>query len=261
MTSCVIRNYRPKSFDTVSGAEYIGKKEFKTQHKFQNDGLPSGVYGFITNRDDEISDDEKARIMTGELRTDFALRRAFLLDDEKTSIDHDEYARKFTRNELFRTLSYGMVYQAKVKLGCRDEYDINVEGSSYHINNLEMYKEELGIDSDITVKDAIDVFLQRYRRANDDGLLLHPIRYLLAKYDGICNYANNTASGGSIYFEDINPRVGTREGSRALFAFKSKNTKSSKKSAKKSAKKKKSIKKKHNKKSARKRKSAKKNYL
>jgi hypothetical protein len=217
MTSCTLRNYRPQRCK-LSSAEYIRKGEFRSLHKFQNDGLPSGIYGFITNRDGDISYDERMRIGREEM-TEHVMSRAFLLDDQPTTIVDDEYpSKKLNRYDLFRMLSIGMVYQAKVKIGCEDEYSLNIEESSYHIGSLEKYKAELGIESDRSVEEAIDLFVKTYHTVGEDGLLIYPIRYLLEKYDGICNYANNTASGGSVYFKDINPRVGTKSG-YSSFAF------------------------------------------
>lgn len=251
MTSCTIRNYRPQVYKEVSSAEYIRKKEFKDQNKFQNDGLPSGIYGFITNLDGDTSDDERVRIRRGEQMTDYVMNRAFLLDNQETSIDDDECDKKLNRYELFRVLSYGMIFNALARLGVINKFsDPTNPGNIYYITKLEKYKAELGIDSDRTVEQAINLFEGKYNEASGDDLLLYPIRYLLEKYDGICNYANNTSSGGSVHFKDIKPRVGTMGGVGNLYSFQSKKGK-----AKKSAKKRKSAK--IPKKSPKKRKSAK----
>jgi len=228
MTSCAIRNYRPRVYE-VSSAEYIRKKDFKVQNKFQNDGLPSGIYGFITNLDGNTSDDERMRIRRGEQMTDYVMNRAFLLDNQETSIDDDECDKKLNRYGLFRVLSYGMIFNALAKLGKVDKYsDPTNPGNIYYITKLEKYKAELGIDSDRTVEQAIDLFVGKYRDASGDDLLLYPIRYLLEKYDGICNYANNTSSGGSVYFNGINPRAGTMGGVGNLYSFQSKKGKKAK---------------------------------
>lgn len=256
MTSCTIRNYRPQRYGGVSSAEYIRKREFKVQNKYQNDGLPSGIYGFITNLDGNIGDDERMRIGREQI-TEYQLHHAFLLDNQETSIDDDEYDKKLNRYELFRVLSYGMIFNALAKLGVINKYSDPTDPENiYYITKLEDYKSKLGINSDITVNQAIDMFLEKYDSANGDDLLLHPVRYLLQNYDGICNYSNNTASGGSVYFKDINPRVGTMGGGGNLYSFQSKKGKAKK--SKKSPKKKKSVKKaKSPKKSPKKRKSAK----
>jgi len=234
MTSCQIRNYRPQRYSEVSGAEYIVKKDFITKTKFQNYGLPSGVYGFITNEDQKISEDETKRIGREQVAI-HELKNAFLLDDKETNIDNDDSGNKYNRGELFSKLSHGMIYQAQVELGKKDEFDIRKETSEYHISNLEKYKQELGIDSgDVTVKDAINEFLEKYKSASNNNLLLSPIRYLLKKYDGICNYASNKASGGSVLFIDPNPRAGTMGEYGNLYTFKSKKAKSPKKKSKKS---------------------------
>lgn len=261
--SCTIRNYRPQDKE-VSGAEYIRKREFKAQNKFQNDGLPSGIYGFITNLDGNTSDDERMRIGR-EKMTGYVMNRAFFLNNQETSIDNDEYDKKLDRYELFRVLAFGMIYQAQIKIGKVDEhYHLNNEHSSYHINNLEKYKAELGIISPYTVKQAIDLFVEeKYDRAEENDLLLSPIRYLLENYDGICNYANNTAGGGSVFFTDLKPRAGTMGGFGNLYSFQSKKGKKAKspknkKNKSKTKSKKSSKKAKNSKKSPKKRKSVKK---
>ena len=259
---CTIRNYRPQ-YKEVSSAEYIRKREFKAQNKFQNDGLPSGIYGFITNLGGNTSDDERMRI-GNEQMAEYVMNPAFLLDNQETSIDDDEYDKKLNRYELFRVLSYGMIFNALAKLGVINEYSDPTDPENiYYITKLEKYKAELGIDSDRTVEQAIDLFIEKYKAASGDDLLLYPIRYLLEKYNGICNYANNTASGGSVYFNDINPRVGTMGGGGNLYSFQSFQSKKGKKdkSPKKKSKtksKKSSKKAKNSKKSPKKRKSAKK---
>lgn len=256
MTSCTIRNYRPQ-FKEVSSAEYIRKKDFKDQNKFQNDGLPSGIYGFITNLN---GDDERMRIRRGEQMTEYVMNRAFLLDNKETSIDNDENNKKLDSYELFRVLSYGMIFNALAKLGVIKYLDPTDPGNIYYITKLEKYKAELGIDSDRTVQQAIELFERKYHEASGDDLLLYPIRYLLEKYDGICNYANNKASGGSVFFTDLNPRAGTMGGGGNLYSFQSKKgrAKKSPKNKSKTKSKKSSKKSKNSKKSPKKRKSVKK---
>jgi hypothetical protein len=188
-------------YPTLSASEVISVGDLQSQ--MTSHGLGSGIYGFINH-----SNAESTLYHSYTFKTVIQMINPYIIETK-------EHLSCFS---FFSTILNNVVFKIKNKsLKPSEVLEIFEENGFYcsdssisSFNEIDVPVVLFSSIGKFKLLDAIQRFITDYillESITENNFIVMPINYLLhGLYDGIYNLANDTANGGSVYFDYSNPR-------------------------------------------------------
>jgi hypothetical protein len=196
------RIYNYSNYDKVSTSEVISYEDLKEQ--MTNHGLGSGIYGFLNRENASGSVYESYKYINSlEMKNCLVLRNEWIEDGERRSD-----LTSLTSLSMFLNSCCYEIYTKKINKSDIISFVVQeLPKNGLILDNDKLYLRGLfDISLDEIVKTITD-FLFDYNKLMSESpelenYIVMPINYLLhERYDGICNYINDSGGSGSVFYE------------------------------------------------------------